>query len=101
MAWAITAPGRCRWSSTAAASAGTRSRWNSWPGNWRDRSCFIWREEYKRSKGGCPQVLKPWFNRKNITLCTFRQPDGRMTTPELREDILAGFRWLKPYYHYF
>ena len=24
-----------------------------------------------------------------------------MTTPELREDILAGFRWLKPYYHYF
>ena len=58
-------------------------------------------EEYKRSKGECPQLLKPWFNRKNITLCTFRQPDGRMTTPELREDILAGFRWLKPYYHYF
>lgn len=58
-------------------------------------------EEYKRSKGECSPVLKPWFNRKNITLCAPHEPDERMTTPALKEDILEGFRWLMPYYRYF
>lgn len=58
-------------------------------------------DEYKRSKGETSQVLKPWFNRKNITLCTFRSPDERMTSPELVQDIVEGFKWLMPYYQYF
>lgn len=58
-------------------------------------------EEYKRSKGECSQVLKPWFNRKSITLCTFHAPDERLASPVLKEDILEGFRWLMPYYRYF
>ena len=58
-------------------------------------------EEYKRSKGECSPVLKSWINRKNITICTSQDPDERMTTPELKEDILEGFRWLMPYYRYF
>lgn len=58
-------------------------------------------EEYKRSKGECPEALKGWFNRKTVTLCAFHAPDERMTTPELKEDILEGFRWLMPYYRYF
>ena len=57
-------------------------------------------EEYKRSKGDCSPALKSWFNRKNITLCTFRAPDERLTQKELVEDVAAGFRWLIPYYHY-
>ena len=58
-------------------------------------------EEYKRSKGESSPVLKPWFNRKSITICTAHDPDERMITPELKADILDGFRWLMPYYRYF
>lgn len=58
-------------------------------------------EEYKRPKGECSPVLKPWFNRKSITLCTFKAPDARMLSPELVGDVLEGFEWLMPYYHYF
>lgn len=58
-------------------------------------------DEYKRSKGEVGEVLKPWFNRKNIALCTFHAPDARMTEPELKGDVLEGFRWLMPYYQYF
>ena len=58
-------------------------------------------EEYKRSKGEVSEVLKPWFNRKSIAITHFRSPDERMTMPELADDILAGFKWLMPYYQYF
>ena len=58
-------------------------------------------DEYKRSKGECSELLKPWFNRKGIDICTFHAPDERMTSPALVEDVLAGFDWLMPYYRYF
>lgn len=58
-------------------------------------------EEYKRSKGDAGELLQPWFNRKTISLSSFHSPDERMTTPELVEDIIAGFKWLKPYFQYF
>ena len=58
-------------------------------------------DEYKRSKGECSELLKPWFNRKGIDICTFHAPDARMTSPALVQDILAGFDWLMPYYRYF
>lgn len=58
-------------------------------------------DEYKRSKGECSELLKPWFNRKGIDICTFHAPDARMTSPALVKDILAGFDWLMPYYRYF
>ena len=58
-------------------------------------------EEYKRSKGECSEVLKPWFNRKGIDLCTFHQPDEIMLSAALRDEVLDGFKWLMPYYRYF
>ncbi len=58
-------------------------------------------EEYKRPKGDCPETVKRWFNRKSIALTAFHAPDMRMISPALKEDVLAGFRWLMPYYRYF
>jgi uncharacterized protein (TIGR02453 family) len=58
-------------------------------------------EEYKRSKGDCPESVKAWFNRKSISLCAFRSPDELLLTPQLKDEILDGWRWLVPYYDYF
>ncbi len=58
-------------------------------------------EEYKRSKGDCSSVLKPWFNRKNIAICAFHEPDETMLSGELKSVVLDGIKWLMPYYQYF
>ncbi len=58
-------------------------------------------EVYKRSKGTVNPVLQPWFDRKHVRLVSVHAPDVRLTTPELKEELLDGFRWLKPYFKYF
>jgi uncharacterized protein (TIGR02453 family) len=58
-------------------------------------------EEYKRPKGECSELLKPWFNRKGIDLCAFHEPDEKMLSADLKDVILDGFKWLMPYYEYF
>ncbi len=58
-------------------------------------------QEYKRSKGTVDPLLQSWFDRKSVSLVSFHQPNERFTTPELKEEILEGFRWLRPYFNYF
>ncbi len=58
-------------------------------------------EMYKRSKGTVDPLIQPWFDRKNIAVCHFRAPDEGMLSHALVDEILAGFRWLKPYFDYF
>lgn len=62
----------------------------------------LYGEEYKKPKGAVSPLLKPWFNRKTVALCSPRSyGDGRCGTPELVEDVTEGFTWLLPYYRFF
>lgn len=59
--------------------------------------------EYKRPRGEVSPLLKPWFNRKSICLCSFHEyeEDSPYFGPELAEQVANGFLWLMPYYRYF
>ena len=57
-------------------------------------------EMYVRSKGDVGPLLQPWFDRKRLSLCCSRQHDQRSGSPELKQDILAGFSFLRPYCSY-
>lgn len=60
-------------------------------------------ETYKRPKGEVSPLLDPWFNRKHISLIAEREyhPDSPYFTSALVDELLDGFTWLLPYYHYF
>ena len=58
-------------------------------------------EEYKRPKGQVSDLLKGWFNRKNVSICALHPFDDRYQTPQLVDDIMEGFRFLMPYYTFF
>lgn len=60
-------------------------------------------EEYKRSKGEVSELLKPWFNRKNIALCHVREFEENdiAFTPHLVEQVVEDLKWLAPFYDYF
>ncbi len=59
-------------------------------------------DEYKRPKGEVGDLLKPWFNRKTVGLCSPRSyDDGRCNTSALVDDVVEGFQWLLPYYQFF
>ena len=58
-------------------------------------------EEYKRPKGEPPAPLDRWYNRKMLDLCCHRELDGLLYSRELVREVLDGFEWLLPYYHYF
>ena len=58
-------------------------------------------EEYKRPKGQVSPLLQPWFQKKSITLCCAREPDGLFTSPELADFLADAFERLMPYYDYF
>ena len=57
-------------------------------------------QEYKRPKGDVGQLLNPWYNRKNHILSFDDNPEGVLFTPQLKEDIVEGFRFLMPFYRY-
>lgn len=57
-------------------------------------------EKYKRPKGNPPAPLDQWYNRKRISLTSGYQPEDRLGSPELEEEVLEGFEQLLPYYHY-
>ena len=57
--------------------------------------------EYKRSKGECSDLLKPWFNRKWVGISHFHEPDAAMLTHELADQAIEGYQWLMPYYSWF
>lgn len=57
-------------------------------------------EEFKRPKGDAGKLLNPWYNRKNIAIGYDDNPEGVLFTPQLKDDVLDGFRFLMPYYRY-
>lgn len=58
-------------------------------------------DEYARSKGECSDLLRPWFQKKNISLQHELPLDEKIFCPELAEEILAGYKELVPFYKYF
>ena len=42
----------------------------------------------------------PWYNAKNIAVGYDDNPEGVLFTPELKDEVLAGFRELMPLYLY-
>ena len=57
--------------------------------------------EYARSKGQTSDLLRPWYQKKSLSLRWEGPLDERIFTPALAEDIIAGFKTLIPFYHYF
>lgn len=57
-------------------------------------------EEYKRPKGDVGALLNPWYNRKNLVISFDDNCEGVLFTPELYDTLMAGFRFLAPYYTY-
>ena len=56
--------------------------------------------EYKRPKGDPGSLLSPWYNRKSIAISRDENCGGLLFQPELAEQVIQGFRFLKPYYEY-
>ena len=50
--------------------------------------------------GDIGKLLNPWYNAKNIAVGYDDNPEGVLFTPELRDEVLAGFRELMPLYLY-
>ena len=57
-------------------------------------------ELFKRPKGDAGKLLNPWYNRKNIAIGYDDNPEGVLFTPQLKGEVLDGFRFLMPYYQY-
>ena len=57
-------------------------------------------ETYKRPKGDPGPLLSPWYNRRQISLASDHNCGGLLFTPQLPDQILAGFRFLEPYYRW-
>lgn len=57
-------------------------------------------ELFKRPKGDAGKLLNPWYNRKNIAIGYDDNPEGVLFTPQLKDNVLDGFRFLMPYYQY-
>lgn len=57
--------------------------------------------EYARSKGQTSDLLRPWYQKKSLTLRWEGPLDERIFLPALAEDIIEGFKTLVPFYHYF
>lgn len=58
------------------------------------------REAFKRPKGDVGTLLNPWYNAKHIAVSYDDNPEGVLFTPELKDEVLAGFRELMPLYLY-
>ena len=58
-------------------------------------------EAYARSKGQVDELLRPWFQKKSLSLSHELPLDEKIFRPELAEEILAGFKILAPFYKYF
>ena len=58
-------------------------------------------DSYARSRGEVDELLRPWFQKKSITLTHELPLDEKIFQPELAEEILTGFKSLVPFYKYF
>ena len=57
--------------------------------------------DYARSKGQTSDLLRPWYQKKSLSLRWEGPLDDRIFSPALADDITAGFQTLIPFYHYF
>lgn len=57
--------------------------------------------EYARSKGDVSDLLRPWYQKKSVSLQHELPPDERIFSPLLAQDIIEGFDSLMPLYRYF
>ena len=58
-------------------------------------------DSYARSRGEISDRLRPWFQKKSITLSHELPLDEKIFHPELAEEILENFKMLVPFYKYF
>ena len=57
--------------------------------------------EYARSKGQTTELLRPWYQKKSLSL-QFEAPlDERIFSPALAEEIVEQMKQLVPFYRYF
>ena len=57
--------------------------------------------EYVRSKGQTTELLRPWYQKKSLSL-QFEAPlDERIFSPALAEEIVEQMKQLVPFYRYF
>ena len=54
-----------------------------------------------RGKGQTSDLLRSWYQKKSLSLRWEGPLDERIFTSALAEDIIAGFKTLIPFYHYF
>lgn len=58
-------------------------------------------ETYKRHKGADkPEPIRTWYNHKSFYLCCNRKNDAAIRSPQLVDDLKAGFGLTAPLYHY-
>ena len=57
--------------------------------------------EYARDKGAPSQLLRPWFQKKSLSLQFEKPLDERIFRPELADEIVAELGELVPFYRYF
>ena len=67
----------------------------------RQREFVLTGDSYARSKGEVSDLLRPWFQKKSLSLSHELPLDEKIFRPELAEEILAGFKTLVPFYMYF
>ena len=54
--------------------------------------------EYARSKGQVSDLLRPWYQKKSLSLQCEAPLDERIFSPQLPQEILESFRELLPFY---
>lgn len=67
----------------------------------RQREFVLTGDSYARSKGEVSDLLRPWFQKKSLSLSHELPLDEKIFRPELAEEMLAGFKTLVPFYKYF
>lgn len=57
--------------------------------------------EYARSRGEVCEELRSWYQKKSLSVSWEGPLDERIYSPQLAQDIIAGFKSLLPLYRYF
>lgn len=56
---------------------------------------------YAREKPCAEMSLSAWYNKKSFSLCHMEELTELLYSPALKDRLLAGYRFLVPYYRYF
>ena len=57
--------------------------------------------DYARSKGEVSDLLRPWYQKKSLSLQHELPLDEKIFSPALADEIVENFHLLLPFYHYF